>query len=256
MTEHTPPTFDREKFLNALRRSLAASGVASLLNEEREAVLAGLAKRLLEENRRYNLTAIREEEKAALLHFTDSLTIASLLPENASVIDVGAGGGFPSLPLAVCRPDLRITALDATEKKVFYLNESARLFGISNLRALAGRAEALASDAAHREKYDVATARAVSALPVLTELCLPFVRTGGIFLAMKGEAAEAEIAAAGDAPILLGAAPFRKIPLSLSDGQESFLRYAVVTEKRTATPRAYPRLYTKIVKSPLPKGRT
>ncbi len=248
-------SFDKAAFLAALRRASAASGVAALLTPAAEEKMAAICERLLAENRRYNLTAIKTPEKAALLHFVDSMTVAHLLPKGARVIDIGAGGGFPSLPLSVVRPDISILAVDATEKKVRYLNDSAALFGLPNLTARAGRAEELAHLPALRESFDVAVARAVAALPVLSELCLPFVKLGGLFLAMKGDGAESELAAAGDAPVILGASPFRVEQLMLKDGNETCQRVACIAEKQRKTPAAYPRLYAKIQKAPLPGGK-
>ncbi len=248
---NTNETFDQVLFLTALRRAARASEVDRLLTPEREEQLAHLCERLLSENKRYNLTAIKEPARAALLHFVDSLTIARFIPEGARVIDIGCGGGFPSLPLAVCRPDIKILAVDATEKKVRYVAESARLLGLSNLKAAAGRAEELAAREELRESFDIATARAVAALPVLSELCLPFCRVGGAFLAMKGEAAENELREAGCAPEILGGSPFKAERLLLSNGDEVLTRYLLSSQKTRKTPAMYPRQYAKILKAPL-----
>ncbi len=254
MTVNENECFDKDAFLSALRRSAALSGVDMLLTPEKEETMAKLCERLFSENRRYNLTAIKTPEKAAVLHFADSLTAARFLPSGASLIDIGAGGGFPSLPLAVARPDITVLAVDSTAKKVRYLNETAALFGISNLRALSARAEELAQEPRYREAFDVAIARAVAALPVLCELCIPFVKLGGHFLAMKGEAAESELREAEHAPRILGASDFRTEEVRLLGLEEPCTRFVLCAEKTGKTPLCYPRLYAKIQKSPLPAG--
>ena len=243
--------FDKDLFRQALRECLTLSGLGNYLLPETEEKMTFLCERLFHENTRYNLTAIKTPAEAALLHFADSLTAAALLPPNARVIDVGCGGGFPSLPVAICRPDLSILSLDATEKKVRYVEESCRLLGLSNLHTLCGRAEEVAADSRYRETFDVAMARAVAALPVLSEICLPFCRIGGLFLALKGEKAKEEMAAAQCAPQALGASPFSLLPLNLKNSEKICVRFAVMAKKERATPAKYPRPYPKILKSPL-----
>ena len=141
---------------------------------------------LTEENNKYNLTAVKTAELIIPLHFADSLIAAELFPKNSSVIDVGCGAGFPSLPLAIARDDLRITALDSTAKRTQFAQAAAQMLALSNLKTLTGRAEELSHAQAEREKYDVACARAVARLNVLAELCIPFVKPGGYFIALKG----------------------------------------------------------------------
>lgn len=240
-----------EKFKDALFVCFSASGLNGYLTDEGTERMAALYLHLVEENRRYNLTAVVEPRRAALLHFCDSVSVAHLFPEGAHVLDVGAGGGFPTLPLAIVRPDLHITALDATKKKTVYIEESARLLSLSNVTVLSGRAEELAASSAYRESFDAVTARAVAALPVLSELCLPFLRVGGLFVAPKGSGAMEEAEAARSAYRILGHCDVRAETLVVSDGAETVSRTALVAVKKKKTPPEYPRPYAKIMKKPL-----
>ena len=246
--------FDREAFLTALRRCFDASGLNEYLKDGKEERYAFLCERLFSENKRYNLTAIKDASRAAYLHFCDSVSIAPLIPENARLLDVGCGGGFPSLPLAIARPDVKITAMDATEKKVAYVSESARLLGLSNLVAVSARAEEAATGKM-RESFDVVTARAVAALPTLSEYCLPFVKVGGQFLAMKGPDGETEAQAAQTAVNLLGGRVTKvsalALPCTPRDDMEQQERRLIVIDKIKPTPARFPRQSAKISKEPL-----
>ena len=209
-----------------------------------------LTTRMLEVNQYMNLTAIKEPRAVILRHYADSLTVAPYLPQNATLIDVGCGAGFPSLPLAICRPDLRITALDSTDKRIRYVAETAAMLGCGNLRAVTARAEE-AARGKDRERFDVCTARAVAALPVLAELCLPLVRVGGKFLAMKAKRGEEEWESAENAIFKLGGKLIAKHSITLKDEGEEDERIIFEIEKVKPTPTAYPRAYAKILKSPL-----
>ncbi|MBP3370795.1 MAG: 16S rRNA (guanine(527)-N(7))-methyltransferase RsmG, partial [Clostridia bacterium] len=154
-------------------------------NDEQIEKLFVLTDIMLEVNKSMNLTAITEESAVILKHYADSVSISDLIPEGASVIDVGCGAGFPTLPLAIFRPDVKILGLDSTSKRIEYVKGTASKLGLSNVSAISGRAEELGRDAEFREKFDVATARAVAALPILCEICIPFVKLGGKFVAMK-----------------------------------------------------------------------
>jgi 16S rRNA (guanine527-N7)-methyltransferase len=151
----------------------------------------------------FNVTSLRDPDAIDQRHIDESMVLlraleaAGRLPVGAHVIDVGSGGGLPGIPLAIARPDLTVTLLEATGKKAAFLEETARDLDLSNVRVLAARAEEAAHLPAEREAYDVATARAVAPLATLVELTLPFVRVGGALAAIKGSRAEEEIAAAG-----------------------------------------------------------
>jgi 16S rRNA (guanine527-N7)-methyltransferase len=150
---------------------------------------------LLATNAEFNLTAVTNREEAWLRHIADSLSLAPELRTFASdskVIDVGSGGGLPGIPLAIAFPSMRFTLLESTGKKAHFLEQTAQKLGLSQVRVVSERAEDFAQGKG-RERFDVATSRAVSRLPVLLELTLPFVRVGGASLAIKGEQAEAEV---------------------------------------------------------------
>lgn len=200
---------------------------------------------------RVNLTAIRDPAGIAVLHFADSLTAAREIPEGASLVDVGCGGGFPSLPLAIARPDLKITALDSTRKKLDFVGFAARELGLSNLTTLCGRAEELGREPAYRERFDCAVARAVAPLGALCELCLPLVRVGGSFIAMKSrEAYRGEFESAAPVAGNLGGRRIsqRRFILHFPEPDERGdpERVIVAFTKFRATPPAFPRRWSQI----------
>jgi 16S rRNA (guanine527-N7)-methyltransferase len=205
-----------------------------------------LTERLLSFNAVTNITAITDTPEIIRRHYADCLLIAPLFPENATLLDVGCGGGFPTLPLAIARPDLRITSLDSTAKKLVFVDESAKGMGLS-VKVLAGRAEELGKDPAFREQFDAVTARAVAALPILCEWCLPFVKKGGLFVAMKGSAGQEELSAAENAISLLGGA----LKEAKKEQIGGVTRYNLLIEKRASTPNRYPRAGGAIRKKPL-----
>ena len=203
---------------------------------------------LLEQrNRVMNLTAINGEDEVAAKHFLDSAAVLLRFPlAGKTAVDVGSGAGFPGLPLKILVPDLQITLLDAQQKRVDFLAEVCAALGFDDVRCLHARAE---EAAALRESFDFALARAVARLNVLSELCLPFVKPGGAFLALKGPAAEEELAEAQRAVKLLGAEAEEVFDYALP-GED--LRHNIVVLRKTApTPKAYPRRFAQIKKSPL-----
>ena len=245
-------TVDEKTFIEALRRAAAQNGIAALIDEEKAEKLYALTVRMLAVNEQFNLTAITDPDRIIFLHYIDCLLEAAHFPLGASVIDVGCGAGFPSLPLAVCRPDLEITALDSTAKRVAYVEETASSLGLTKLKTVTARAEEAARVPSLRERFDCATARAVAALPVLSELCLPFVKEGGLFIAMKGKNAKAELAASKNAIKTLGATLEGVIDTPITDfAGEVFARGTVLLRKSAKTPALYPRPYAKIAKKPL-----
>ncbi len=198
---------------------------------------------LLEANAKMNLTAVRDPGEIRVRHFEDSLRLleAADFHPQSRVLDVGSGAGFPGLMLKIARPGIVLTLLDATEKKVRFLRSVCCSLGFPDVSCVHGRAEELAHDAAYRERYDIVTARGVAALPALCELCLPFVRIGGVFLAMK-EAPET----ISDGVSTLGGeqgSPFR---YTLSDGRShSVCRFAKIHR----TPDVFPRSWAKLKKT-------
>ena len=202
---------------------------------------------LVEYNEKVNLTAITDPEGIEVKHFLDSLMLlkAVELPEGASVIDVGTGAGFPSVPAKIVRDDLRLTLLDGLNKRIVFLGELSRRLGQENI-ALHARAEEAARGEL-REQFDLATARAVADLRVLAEYCLPFVKVGGLFLAMKGESAADEVQEAQNALRQLGAQVERLYEYPVADA----IHRVVVIRKTRPTPARYPRPFAKIKKAPL-----
>lgn len=203
---------------------------------------------LTETNKTLNLTAITEPKEIVTKHFADSLTLIDVgIPENAKVIDVGTGGGFPALPLLISRNDIDITMIDGANKKLNFVRSVCEDLGF-DAEILHCRAEELGKDADYREQYDVATARAVSALNVIAEYCLPFVKVGGTFLAMKSAKADEELEAAKKAIKLLGGEIVRVCKYDIADCGE---RNIIVIKKISQTPSKYPRASAKIAKQPL-----
>lgn len=205
---------------------------------------------LRDKNEVMNLTALTDEKGVGLLHFWDSLTLLDTnLFKNASVIDVGCGGGFPSLPLALCASDCVITSNDATAKKLAYVAETAEKAGIPNLKTLCGRAEELSQKSEYREKYDIAVARGVARLNILAEWCMPFVKVGGYFVAMKGEKGREEAEEAKKAVSVLGGELVDIIDIKVPEFD--YLHTLVVVKKIKQTPKTYPRRNSQIQKKPL-----
>ena len=225
------------------------------LSGETDRKLVQLAGDLVRENEKYNLTAITSFEEIALLHFADSLSLSAFLPAGASLLDVGSGAGFPSLPLAAARPDLKITALDSTGKKTEWIAAEAGRLGLSNVTAVCGRAEeVLAPGNPLRESFDFVTARAVARLGVLCELCSAGVRQGGSFIAMKGSSAAGETAGmtkAKLATLSLSAPKTESFDLVRPETGERYGRTLLIFGKTGPLPPKYPRSFAKIKKSPL-----
>ena len=225
--------------------------LSDLLTDERAQKLYELTNIMLEVNKSMNLTTITDESAIILKHYADSLTASKHIPKNSRIIDIGCGAGFPCLPLAIFRDDLKITALDATAKRIRYVDETAKKLGLDNLTAISARAEELAKDGAYRESYDVATARAVASLPVLSELCLPFVKNGGKFIAMKAAQGEIEVNDAKNAIKICGGLFVGTDKFSLVSDNDESTRIIVFVDKISNTPAKYPRHYSQISKKPL-----
>lgn len=226
------------------------NGLNSFLTDEIVEKLYRLTERMLEVNSYMNLTAITDIDGIIMKHYADSLTVAKYIPEGASVIDIGCGAGFPTLPLAIARPDLRITALDSTAKRINYISETAEMLGLSGISAVAARAEEYINNENKREAYDIACARAVARLNVLCELCLPYVKVGGKFVAMKANAAE-ELEEAANAIKKLGGKLIFADEFLLTSDTASDPRCIVGIEKNSETPKNYPRNNSQIKKKPL-----
>ena len=210
--------------------------------------LAGFAELVLERNQVMNLTAITEPKDVAALHLLDSLELAALAGlEAGRLVDVGCGAGFPGVPTAIARPGLQVTLLDSLGKRVDFLREACGKLGLENVECIHQRAEEFAG--ARRVAFAFAVSRAVAALPVLCELCLPLVKVGGKMLAMKSANSDEEIQGAGHAAEVLGGRVewVKDYTIPTTD----VVHRVVCVEKVKATPGKYPRRFALIKKQPL-----
>ena len=208
-----------------------------------------LAELLVEQNKTMNLTAITDPDGIAVKHFADSISVltATEFAENARVLDVGTGAGFPGIPLLIMRPDLDLTMLDSTAKKLKYVANTVEELGLS-ANVLHTRAEEAGQSKEYRETFDIVCSRAVAALNFLCEYCLPFVKVGGYFVAMKAAKAQEEIDGAKAAIKLLGGKIMEEKSFKLSDGGE---RNIIIIKKISHVPPKYPRVSAQIAKKPL-----
>ena len=189
---------------------------------------------LLEVNSHTNLTTITDPFEIELKHFKDSLTVLDYIKEGDKVLDLGAGAGFPGIPLRI-EKDFDLTLIDSVNKKVNFMNEVIEILGLSNARAIHTRAEDFAKE--NREGFDVVVSRAVANMSTLSELCLPFVKVGGLFIALKGPKADEEVKAAANALEILGGEVIKMEELDL-DGNE---RVNVIVKKVRSCKKTYPR---------------
>lgn len=204
---------------------------------------------LVEWNQRMNLTAITDPQQIAVKHFLDSLLLleAVQLPQGSSLIDVGTGAGFPSLPVKIARPDLRLTLLDSLRKRIGFLQEVSGQLGLG-CACVHARAEDAGKDKAYREGFDFSCARAVANLRELAEYCLPFVRVGGAFVALKGYDVEEELREAKNAVSTMGGKVEEVKKFTLPDEGG---RSIVVIRKISQTPPQFPRNAAKMTKKPI-----
>ena len=218
-----------------------------------------LSDMLLEFNAHTNVTALKTKEDIAIKHFADSLAVLryDLIKKNASVIDIGCGAGFPGLPIKMLRPDIKITFVDSTAKKLKFTNSVAQEFSMTDVETCPERAEELVAKG-KREKYDVTVSRAVASLPVLVELVLPFVKTGGCFVAYKSSLEadvnnkESELSKALSGIRHLGGKVEDILDASLPGANDETQKHSLIVIRKTGkTPVQYPRRYAQIVKKPL-----
>ena len=229
---------------------LREMGLEGRVPDDAPSRLARYGRLLLEKNQVMNLTAIREADQVARLHMLDCAALLLCADLHGKrLIDVGTGAGFPGLVLKILVPDLEVTLLDSLNKRLDWLEEVASALSLSGVRTIHGRAEELSALPDWRESFDAATARAVADLRALSELCLPFVRVGGMFLAMKSVDCDAERAAAAHALRQLGGQerPAFDYPIPGTNISHRI----VVVEKSSPTPKGYPRRWAKIQKTPL-----
>lgn len=219
------------------------------IDEASFARLDKFAEMLIETNKSFNLTAIKEPDDVTVKHFADCLAIFKYvdIPENAKIIDVGTGAGFPGLVLKLTRPDIQMTFLDSTKKKLGFIESVLNECGVQG-EILHMRAEEAARLPKYREQFDFATARAVSSLPVLSEYCLPFLKKGGTFISMKSAESNEELLQAKTAIGILGGKTEEDIVFDLV---ENMPRRIILIKKNSQTPTKYPRPSAQIAKKPL-----
>lgn len=244
----------KQEFMITCAESFQKNGIPEYATQENLEKFYNLTVFMLETNKKMNLTALRDENSVITRHITDCLLAAKHLPEGkVHVLDVGSGGGMPCLPFAIVRPDIEITALDATAKKTAYIASAAEHLGLTNVHILTGRAEELGQNAKHREKFDVVCARAVAELRVLVEWCVPFLRKEGIFLSLKGKNAEIELENAANAikKLFCSLILDEKLMLIENEESENSERHNFIFKKAKITEKIYPRRNAQIMKNPL-----
>lgn len=231
-----------EQFLDELRRLCAHAHIQ--LSSDQEEKMYEYYSLVQKENEKYNLTSITSPEAAARMHFFDSIMPSGILPENCTLLDVGSGAGFPAVPLKITRPDISVTAIEATEKKCSFIEQATEEIGVE-ARVICGRAEELARGDL-RESFDVVCARAVASLPILMELTAPFARKDGLLLYYKAEYHQELIAAQSAAKKL-----FLVLEKTIAVPGISLNHFVLVFRKQNATSTTFPRRYAQIKKKPL-----
>lgn len=206
---------------------------------------------LVEYNKVMNLTGITEQREVYIKHFLDSVAIFNngYIEDEMSVIDVGTGAGFPGLPFKIVNPSIQLTLLDSLNKRIKFLKEVGDSIGFDDIEYVHGRAEDFGKNKEFREKFDIATARAVANLPVLLELCVPYVKLGGYFICLKGPNVENELEKSENAMKLLGVELVESIDAELPD--EELNHKILVFEKTAKTPKRFPRKAGTPAKEPL-----
>ncbi len=240
---------NKEEFRLILHRAFEQNGL-DVPDEAKTELLYRFTDRLLEVNAMFNLTAIRDVPGVIYKHLCDSAFAVKYIPQSAKMLDVGCGAGFPSFPCAILRDDITVCCLDSTAKKVNFINQTAEYLGLGNIKAFCGRAEEMGTEGeSMRQSFDCVTARAVASLPVLTELCMPFVKVGGVFLAMRS--GKEDIDQGKTAAEKVGGVLELVDEKPLSTPEEQMSRKLAVYRKTVCTPKIYPRRYGVISKNPL-----
>lgn len=238
------------EFINLYTEIFQKNGLDRYIRDNIMVQFEKLTEIMISTNQVMNITALTSLDKIIPLHYADCVLIERFIPQNATVLDVGCGGGFPILPLAIVRPDLKITGLDSTDKKIRYVQNTADELGLS-INTISGRAEDIAKLQNYRDHFDIVVSRAVARLNVLDELCLPFVRIGGSFVAMKGSAGREEVAEAEIGIHKLCGSVHDLYEYELHTGGDIEKRFAVQIQKVSNTPKEFPRSFGAMKKKPL-----
>ena len=249
----------KTEFFNACKKSFDLNNISEYATEEYLEKFYSLTVFMLETNKKMNLTALRDENSVIARHITDCLLAVKHLPKvskgTLKVLDVGSGGGMPCLPFAIVRPDIEITALDATAKKTAYIATAAEHLQLKNVHTLTGRAEELGTNPKYRETFDVVCARAVAELRILMEWCIPFAKQEGFFLSLKGKNSDTELHNAKNAIKKLSCSLLLDEKLTLLEDEENEAvageRHNLVFKKSKSTDKIYPRRNAQIMKNPL-----
>lgn len=200
---------------------------------------------LIEYNKKINLTAITNKNEIFIKHFIDSLTISRFLQNSCKLIDVGSGAGFPGVPLKISNPDIELTLVESSKKKCEFLKDLSNILKIK-FDVINNRAEILSKDLNYREKFDICVSRAVANLRILAELCIPFIKINGIFIAMKGPNYESELKNSMNI--------IQKLECKINKIEQILLpdnfgtRYLIFIQKIKSTPKIYPRSFSRIKK--------
>ena len=237
-------------FTDLYREILENNNLNKYISESYTEKFESLTSEMLRVNEFMNLTAITDISDIIAKHYADSLIIADMISAKSTVIDVGTGAGFPTLPLAIVRSDINITALDSTAKKLNYISDTAKLLGLDNIKTLHSRAET-AGQGEYRETFNYVCARAVASLNVLCEYCLPFLKIGGKCLAMKSLTADTELDNSLSAIEKLGGEMTENISFDLYTPNGTQKRNVIIIQKKRSTPKIYPRNNAQINKNPL-----
>ena len=251
--------------IKGMTRAFLNNGI--VLSEEKHQKFEKFFNFLIQENQKYNLTAIKEENDVYLKHFADSLIGSSFFSEGENVLEVGSGAGFPSIPLKINNENLNFTLIEATSKKCAFLRSAGELLNFNNFNVLCARAEILAKNAAYREKFDKVTARAVSELNELSEFTVPFLKVGGKLVLYKNYSlSEINEAASAIEKLNCEITEIKKYVLKSDESysvkptaenkenkekKENNERAIIIIKKNKSTPEKYPREYKQIIKKPL-----
>ena len=249
----TEVVLSKDSFTSEYRRIFEENKLDEFITDALCDKFYSLTEYMLAQNAVMNLTAIIEPSEVILKHYADSLTVSKYIESSKTVIDVGCGAGFPSLPLAIARPDVHVTAIDSTDKRIVYVRECAKRLGLDNITAVTARAEDAAAGEM-RGKFDYATARAVARLNILAEYCIPLVKVGGVFLPMKAKSGKEELDEAKNAFSTLHGEVVFFDEFTLADTKndgEVQSRMIAGIKKIAPTEKIYPRNNSQIKKKPL-----
>ncbi len=233
----------KEEIINQIKK------LDIMINDKQADQFIIYMKELIEWNNKINLTAITDPKGIIIKHFVDSLTISKHLKETDTIIDVGTGAGFPGIPIKIIKKNTNMTLLDSLNKRIQFLEEIIQKCELDKIKAIHYRAEDAGIDPIYREKYDIATSRAVASLNILAEYMLPFVRIGGKCICMKGSEIKEELEKSKQAIKILGG-EIEKVEEFLIP-ETNIMRHIVIIKKIKETPRAYPRKAGTPTKKPL-----